>query len=162
MGYEVSRMLPRHFTILDMCLSGQNNALIAQSLDMTPQAISLIINSPIFQTELARRRKDIEKQTNQELANMPTRAKQLLEENSYMAAQVHVDLCNPINDPKIRQVSASVILDRVMGDGKNQSHNAVVMIGNDALEILRQALAESNGHQVKVSNDSKIPETSGI
>ena len=149
---ELQRMMPRHFQIIDLCLTGYGPKEIAQALDMTPQAISLITKSAIFQSELARRRESIEKKTNDQLATGVGRAKQMLEQASEAAAQVHIDLLSPDNavDPKVRQISASKILDMVLG--QDQKHSTqVVVLGAGAIQLLQIALHESTGEVLDVA-----------
>lgn len=140
---EIQRMLPRHFAILNLVLAGNGPKEIAQALGMTPQAISLIMNSPIFQHEVSRRRDGIDKVVDQELASAPIRAKQILEENAAAAAQVHIDIIENEVDPRVRQASANSILDRVFGDGKKMTQANVIVLEAGAILNLQAALAES-------------------
>ena len=58
MPYQLKKLLPRHYRILELCLDGKNYKDIAKEIGLTQRAISNITNSPIFQNELARRRKE--------------------------------------------------------------------------------------------------------
>lgn len=140
---EIQRLAPRHFEILSLCLAGNGPKEIAQALDMTPQAISLITKSQIFQTELARRRERLDNKIDNELAATPVRAKRLLDESALAAAQVHVDCLNEM-DPKVRQASANSILDRVFGQAASKQQ-PVVLISVGDIENLRITLREVGG-----------------
>jgi hypothetical protein len=143
--HEIQRMLPRHYQILDLTLAGNGPKEIAQALGMTPQAISLITSAPLFQNEVARRRANIDRHTDEALSTVPQRAKQLMEDNALLAAQTHVDLLDPnfAPDPKVRQASANAILDRVFGDPSSKQHQVVILEAG-AIQLLQLALAESN------------------
>lgn len=153
-------MMPRHFEILNLALGGHGPKEIAQALGMTPQAVTLITKAPIFQDELARRRSNVETVIDQQLAAAPIRAKQLMEENAFKAAQVHVDLLDPETcaDPRVRQGSANAILDRVYGPaGQAKAQNQqVIVLGNDAIKLLQLALAESEGGEKKIVCDVEV------
>jgi len=142
--HEIQRMLPRHYKILDLVLAGHGTAEIAQAVDMSPQAISLITNSSIFQHEVSQRRQSITKSVDEQLALAPVRAKALLDRNAEKAAQVHIDLLDEDKcpDPRVRQASANAILDRVFGDSKNQK-SQVVMLDVGSINILNIALKET-------------------
>lgn len=124
--HEIQRLMPRHFQILELTLGGNGPKEIAQALGMTPQAISLITNAPNFQSELARRRETIESKSNDMMALGSQRARQMLEEASTLAVQVHVDLLDAA-DPKVQQTSASKILDLVLGKSDQNQKPTIVM-----------------------------------
>ncbi len=62
MPFHLKKLLPRHYRILELCLDGKNRKDIAREVGLTPRAITNITNSPIFQFEYARRRKERQKQ----------------------------------------------------------------------------------------------------
>ena len=136
---EIQRMLPHHQKILDLTLAGYRLKDIAQAVDMTTAGVSLILNSPIFQDELARRRAVRNEHTDTQASLQLTKARDLLEENVVKAAQVHVDLLT-CDDPKVRQTSADRILERVMG--KSEDHQTVVVLQKIDVENLQIALSE--------------------
>lgn len=141
MANEIERLLPRHYTIMDLAMGGNGPKEIAQVLEMTPQAISGIMNSPIFQDSIAKRRDAMQKEMDSNLAMVPNRAKELLDASSYKAAAKHVELVDH-PDARIAQKSASEILDRVFGDQSKQ-HSPTVIIEAGAIVNLQLALEES-------------------
>lgn len=138
---ELQRLLPRHFQIIDLSLAGYGPKEIAQAMDMTPQAISLITNSPLFQDEISRRRESIEKETNSNLASIPMMAKKALEASSLQAANTLVYHLNS-PDPKAAISSANSILDRVFGKKDDQSSQQVVILEAGALQVLQVTMKE--------------------
>ena len=107
---ELQRLLPRHFKIMQLCLTGLNRKDIALALGMSPEGVGLIINSPLFQDELASKRVKADAEA-QELEHIG--ALTILENSANAAAQKHVDLLNSESD-RVAQISATAILDRVM------------------------------------------------
>lgn len=143
---ELRRILPRHFQILELYLQGYRPIDIAQVVQMSPSAISIITNSPLFQDEVARRRESREKLNDQmavvEKADTELKAQQVLEKASVRAAQVHVDLLTNPN-AKIAQASANAILDRVVD--KKVDRGTTIIIDKAAIELLQLVLVESQG-----------------
>ena len=111
MSYELKRLLPRHFTIMDLVLSGQSRKAIADEVGMTPRAISNVTGSAIFQDELARRRNRLERQKDEAVVLEIVKAKQRLEQAAADAEKAQVELLNSPN-PQVRLASATYILDR--------------------------------------------------
>jgi citrate lyase gamma subunit len=146
--HELQRLLPRHYQILELYLAGHGPKEIAQVVEMTPQAITLITKSPLFQSEASRRRANIEAKTDEQLANVPAIAKQVLENASLEAAMVHVENMGS-TDPRVRHASAEAILTRAVGDKKDQSAGPSIQINVESLQILQLALEESNKFRQK-------------
>lgn len=146
---EIQRMLPRHYQVLELTLAGNGPKEVAQALGMTPQAISLITNSPIFQSEISRRRTDVEKETTTQLALTPTRAKQMMDDLACVAVQVHSDILTTSGgDPRVKQKSADSILDRVFGSGEKTQRQQVVVLEAGAIQLLHVALEETNRSKI--------------
>ena len=139
---ELQRLLPRHYEILNLSLGGNGPKEIAQVLGMTPQAISLITKSPVFQNELARRRDGINAEVDAGLASSPLRAKELLESSAHRAAEVQVELLES-PDHKTKLASSKEILDRVLGSGKEHQASSVVVLQKVDIQLLQLALRES-------------------
>ncbi len=145
MGNKINRLLPRHFKIRDLALQGLSRNEIALEMGMSPVGIGLIINSPKFQDELARRRDQIEKKSDEGLATSLSQAKNVLADAAEDAAQVHVDLLVS-SDERVKQNSANQILDRV-GIAKAErggSGDINVQINAEQVNILEVALQESS------------------
>ena len=141
MQHEIQRMAPRHFRILELCLQGHSKKVIAEALGMTPQAISLITNSPLFQDQLARRRGEVEKVSNEAVGSAVVDARNTLVENAQAAANKQVDLLNAENE-SVQLHAATAILDRVM-EKKDGDKVTSPMIQTEQLNVLVLALKES-------------------
>ena len=142
---HIQRLLPRHFKILDMAASGvRDRGEIASALGVTPQTISNVLNAPIAQDELARRRRSMERSSDEASALVAMQARERLERASPEAAQVHVDLLTD-DDPSVRQRSAEAILNRVLGKAEAVGTQNITIIEVDQIQLLNLALAESDG-----------------
>lgn len=143
--HQIERLLPRHFRIIELALTGMNQADIAAELKMTPVAITYILSSPIVQNEIARRRRALEKKADEAHSLGITRAKSILEENAHKAAQLHVDVLeNEAEETRTRQLSANAILDRVYGARGGTDQQSVTVINAEQVQLLQVALSESN------------------
>lgn len=140
--HEIQRLLPRHFRIMELYLEGWSNNDIAHKMEMTPQAISQITNSPIFQNEVSRKRELREKAHNDGLSSSVRKAREIIEGSAAEAAQTQCDLLTD-PDPSVRQKSAVSILDRVFGKDKDQGSGTVINIQQADFQVLQQALCES-------------------
>jgi len=115
--HDVSRLLPRHYKIIDMYLSGKyTHQQIADSLDMDRKSVTAIISMPSMQDEIAKRRVIQNSQVDEVLVidriNQVDTARSLLEEASINAAGTLID-CLLSGDEKMKNKSANDILDRV-------------------------------------------------
>ena len=146
MKTDLQRLLPRHFKIIDLCLAGLSRKQIADEVGLTTQAVSNITNSPLFQDEIARRRKKLEKEVDQEVVDGLKEARDLIIQNAKKAAQVHVDLLEE-EDPRIRQASASAILQKAFGGsvGDDSKKEGGVVIKPEQAQVLVLAIQETKG-----------------
>ena len=112
MSHEVKRLKARHHQIIGLMLAGLTQSQIAERMEMTARGVRNIQGSPIFQDELARRRAIVERETDEHIALVPARARQIMEDHAADAARTIVNgLEDP--DPRVRQASANSILDRM-------------------------------------------------
>jgi hypothetical protein len=156
---EIQRMMPRHFRILELCLEGLPIKAVAEEVGMTPQGVSLIVKSPLFQEELQRRRGERDGGNDSLAALSIDRARRLMEEKAFDAANTHVKLLES-NDERVAQKSASAILDRVFG--KHDDRGVSVVIEAESVQLLQLALMESKGHSNgKESDVEDLPPNSG-
>ncbi len=114
---ELQRLLPRHYKILALCIEGFTRKDIALALEMSPEGVGLIINSPLFQDELAKRRVSSISDARQLSVTKDLSALNIMQEAATSAAQKHVDLLSSEND-RTAQMSANSILDRVLAVDK--------------------------------------------
>ncbi len=118
----VQKLNPRHFRILDLYLEGRPLAEIARMLEMTPQAVTIVTNSPIFKHELSLRRAQIEAvhtenvAFSRDLKDRDTPALEALRAGALQAAQRLVENTQHENG-SVANRACEAILDRV-GIGK--------------------------------------------
>lgn len=60
MSYEIKKLLPRHYKIMDLLLLGKKQKEIAREVNLSEQAVSSIVNSRIFKEQLPFRKKQVE------------------------------------------------------------------------------------------------------
>lgn len=146
MNDGIQRLLPRHNALLRLVLDGTNtHAEMARILDYTPQQVSNVINSPVFQMELSRRRKDQEVVHNDALRDGTTLAKQNLSRLALAATEkMEQVLCTTL-DPKIQLDAADKILKYALPkDGpKGNTTNNIIALDSSKLDTLRLVLRES-------------------
>ena len=135
--YELKRLLPRHHEIVKRCLLGYTNIAIADELGMSNRSISLITNSPLFQQELSRRRKLVESEETKIVSGGLKQARQILDDNSALAAQTQVDLlCS--DEERVKSSAAKDILDRTIGSKVDGAQAVGVVIDAAALELVKE------------------------
>jgi len=149
---ELQRLLPRHHEIIKMCLCGITRNDIASTLKMSPEGVGLIINSPLFQDELARQRemqirKDSEVRSNDAL--------DILQNAAADAAQKHVNLLDS-DDERVVQASANAILDRVLKG--NDAGKGLVKLDQGVVNMLQITINEIKIHNIP-SNAPDIERT---
>jgi hypothetical protein len=111
MHVDIKRVAPRHYRILEMCLGGATRKEIAAALGVSKSMISVVTESPLFQDELTRRRKELDRKFDDVKT---VRAMNILEDASVEAAEKQVVLMREGSE-KISLQSANAILDRVLG-----------------------------------------------
>jgi len=116
-------------------------------MEMSPVGIGLIINSPLFQDELSRRRKTRENQHDDVLVSTAIDAQNTLQKAANLAAQTQVGLLSS-EDPRVQLQAASAVLDRVL-EKKSSGSQGVLVLGVDALKLLEEALSESRTGRAK-------------
>lgn len=145
MPHEIERLLPRHFVIMDLVLAGLGPTDIARELSMSPVGVGLIVNAPIFQSELARRRSQanvgLQESAQQEMRAAVSRAKSILEGAANQAASVQTELLE-CGDPSIRLRASDSILDRVLGKSA-EVHRPTIVIDKAVIANLQLALVEA-------------------
>ena len=167
--FQIQRMLPRHFKMVELHVAGLSNKAIAETLDCTPTSVSLILLSPIVKKEITTL---LQTESNgsitQDLDAYASKAIKALKDNSHRAAQTQIDLLD-CDDDSIRLRASGSILDRVLGkpDSKNASEGTQVKIEiktQDA-QLLILALNESkeissNAENTKSTADGQDADSS--
>ena len=142
MAHEIQRLQARHYKMMDLHLAGMDTKAIAEVMGKSAVGVGQVINSPIFQAEVSRRRASGERAHDEGLAHVAVRAKQVIEDNAENAAQKVVDLMDD-EDSSIQFKSATHILDRVFGRGDKEDKRPTILIEGDALLNLQVAIRES-------------------
>jgi hypothetical protein len=142
MSYEIERMLPRHYAIMEASLNGLPNVKIAEHFDMSPTAIGQILLSPIVQSEMAKRRSQRVGQLDKAALDYVSQAKDEVEKCSLQAAKTIKALMDS-SDENIRLKSASKILDQVFQTKDNKSSSGNLILNVQQLNLLQTALTES-------------------
>ena len=148
----LKRLLPRHFKIISLSLAGMSNKEIAAVTGMTEGAISRIVSSPVFQSEIERRRRRQESVVDESLGGTLVQAKQILESAAAKAAKTQVELLSE-ESPVVRQRASTSILDRVLGQNNQSVNGSVVVIAPEQLNLLQIALSESRSCKEDHQND---------
>ena len=141
---EIARMLPRHFKMLELAIEGYGAKEIAQALDCTPQSVSLVMRSPLFQSEIARRRDMREKVQDDVAASTVVEARAKLDSLAVEAVDVQGKLLNSEDDGVALRASDS-ILKRVL-----DTHDGVegaVNLSVESLQILQLSVRESSDYR---------------
>lgn len=144
--WQLERLLPRHYGVLRLVVAGTHSRTqIAEMMGYTPQAVGQIIDSPFFQTELARRRQSLQREENHVIANSMTMTKELLEKVSIRAVEtLEGGLMGLSNKDQIS--AADKILKYAMprdAETRGSVTNTVVVLSDDKIERLRAVLSEA-------------------
>lgn len=111
-SYTVTQqLLPRHYTIQDLHLSGLNYREIALKLSMSLRQVANVINSPQFQHELALRRSHIQDSVDEGLLQAQDEVQTIIKKATTDAANRLSSLLTSENEAVSRQ-AANDILDR--------------------------------------------------
>ena len=141
MGYEIQRMMPRHFKVLELTLDGYDRETIALRCGISPQMVTLVQNSPVFQGEISRRR-DARLKGDDEIRSVHKQsALKILDEASEQAALTQVGLMES-QDDNVRFRAAESILRRSLGSEEGPKGPTIV-INAGSLRDFQLALQES-------------------
>jgi hypothetical protein len=138
---ELQKLLLRHHQIIDLALQGLTQREISAAVGLHETAISRILNSPLVQGEIARRRvTHVELLDTESIKNsVESNALATLREAAPRAAQCQVDLMNS-DDPRTALAASKEILNRALGSG---NENVTVNITVEQMTVLEKALKES-------------------
>jgi hypothetical protein len=143
---HTERLLPRHFGLVRLVLSGTySNDQMASMLGYTTANIARVIKMPAFQDELARRRKAQNNVENVAIRDGLTAARDLLNQTSLAAVEKMEQVMATSGDPKLQLDAADKILKYAFpkGDERGSGNSATVVVMSDAkLDRLRQVLSE--------------------
>ncbi len=156
MAHELQRLQRQHLQIIDLCVAGLDNHAIAAQLDRNAVSIGLILNSPLAQSELARRREKLESHIDADISNSVTRARTLIDNAAFKAAEKQIELLTD-ESPRIQHVAAKDILDRAMGRSQDRESKApTIVIDAETINLLQVANIESQKTvKVVIAEDAK-------
>lgn len=140
--YEIQSMNGAHHCMLDLVLQGFSNKEIAEKMGYTPQGVMQVINSPIFQHELARRRGNREKVHDEIVASTVVEARDFLQSKALDAAKRLVDKMENTKDERIEMMSIREVLDRSIGVEAPPSNISVQILSVERLQLLQQSIQE--------------------
>jgi hypothetical protein len=128
-----------------LVLSGtMNQTQMASSLGYTPENVRLVINSPLFQDELARRRATLEKVEDHAIRDGITLAKDLLSQTAVAAVETMEKVMLTSRDQKVQLDAADKILKYAFPKDTNTGgpQAIVVALSDKKMEQLRSILSE--------------------
>lgn len=142
--YEVQRLCPRHFQILELSLTGLTNREIGATVGVTPETVNAILSSPLGQAEIARRRSEQSKKFDNSALEIVEGAKRKVAMASTLAADTMIGLLES-DDDSIKHRSAKDLLDRAFGKSDEKIGQSVTVLNPDKLSILILAMQEVRG-----------------
>lgn len=144
----IQRLQGHHLRMVELRLSGLKNVEIAKVMKMSPENVSLVLSSPLFQDELAKRREQRNRIKDEIAGVQENDANRILADAESTAAQTMSDLLQS-QDEKMKFSAAKDILDR-RGLGKG-TQVPVTHITIDRLNLLVQAQNEAEQLSVQPS-----------
>ena len=109
--YQLKRLLPRHYRVLELVLLGKRRKEIAAAVGMTPRNVTNVTGSRVFQEALQERRREQNLLCDGAIAEEAARLQRLIVQAGLQAAATEVELLKS-PDPRVRLRAASEILDR--------------------------------------------------
>ena len=116
-SYQLKHLSPRHYQVLELMLRGWTQQHIARELAISTRAIRTAQASPIFQDELARRRRDQNREVDRAMAAAMADVARKSAEAALMATKRQAQLLESSN-PRVASTAAKAILDVAMGRPK--------------------------------------------
>ena len=145
MANELQKLSARHHKIVDLALAGHGRKTIAQALDITPQAVTMITQAPVFQEELARRRQESRRETDKVEAVDLSLAKAALERGALNAAEKLTRLVDA-EDDRVALTASTSVLDRVFQGGPGgagEGGGGGIILNAENVQVLQIALRET-------------------
>ena len=140
MSYEIKKLLPRHYKVMDLMLLGKKQKEIAEELCLSEQAVSSIVNSRVFKEAIPRRKIEIQEEPVTDALSVG----EMLRESIVRSAE---RLCEMLDSEDERVVlrAAMDILDRAgypKAAGVYRSERAVLVMDDLDVTRIEQALFE--------------------
>lgn len=140
--YDLKKLNPRHFKMLEFCLRGWTNKQIADHLDMTSGNVSIVVNSSSFQHELATRRSTIDDLSNQQIVESDQDVTDAIRESTMEAVERIVG-CIHSDDENVAIRASTEMLDRggFPKVSKIESKNLSVVMDANMMKIMKETIA---------------------
>lgn len=139
---ELQKLSHVHLRMVELALSGTlNKKEIAAALDIHPQTVVMVMKSPLFQEQLAKRRQTQQRTTDSTVALSTHRAEQIIADAQNDAAETVRELLTSV-DERTKLAAAKDILDR---SGIGQQRDGAmpnIQLSADKMQILIVALQE--------------------
>lgn len=141
-GHELERLSQVHLRMVELALAGMSTKDIAEVTGRTPQCISMVLRSPLFQQELSKRREMQIEKIDQTVGSTIAAARAKIEGAAERAADTEIELLGA-PDHSVRRQAAQYILDKALGTSREPT-GATIIIQGDNLNLLNLALSESD------------------
>jgi len=158
--HELQRLKAVHHRILDLQLQGLSAVAIARELGLSENGVGRIVRSPLFQDQLARRRRDQDRLAAEAHAQVVAGAKERLAGAAVTAAERLIGLLDSESE-NIRLKTASEILDRTVGADGTDGTGAKIVINELNVNALVTALAEAKAAAQTENDNDDDPEPDG-
>ena len=151
---RLQRLQGRHHRMIDLKLEGVSHVDIASELGCTPQSVSLCVNAPIFQKEMARRREEYREGLDDEMVERVGDASQIIRKATILAAETQVSLLGSDNEI-VQQRSAMDILDRggfpKVTKSEDHRKNITLNLTGEDLERIQTAAVRRFGSELEIN-----------
>ena len=141
--HEIQRLQALHTTLMDRVLTGASQASIARELGMPENSVYRITRSPVFQGELARRRRDVEQATVSSIALAQGRMREKLAKSGEKAVDTLDGLMDSESENTKRLSAVEVLKAAFTLDGSGAAATPGVVVNQVTLVTLQKALAAS-------------------
>lgn len=152
--HQLQKLNHMHMTMVQLVLDGWSAKEIADSTGRSYIGVQHILATPLFQAEVARRRKELNQLADDHSQQVRTKANKILEDSLIECSNKQVELTNSL-DERVRQSAISEVFDLMGWKDKKKdevtqaSAQIKVTIGAGALLNLQIALNESNPEDTK-------------
>jgi hypothetical protein len=130
--------------MVEMKLQSMTNVAIALALGMEEKSVSRIVTSPMFQGEMARRRRDLEVRVSETITENQRRMREKTSEAGYRGAEVLLDLMENSEAEGLRLKAAEIGLRQAFEmEGSGKDHGPAQMPTTVNYNLLLEGLRES-------------------
>jgi len=157
MARELQRLQTRHQKIAELFLGGHTITDIAGELGMTVNSVSRIAQSPLFQSHVARRRRELLRIADQTASDDIAAAKRALAKASSSAVEALRGLMSTGSDA-VKLKSATELLTRAFDLKGVDAKKAPVVMSQINIQVLLKALKESQEGEAEVMKEGKVME----